>query len=74
MTTPTNKQRKRECMACGHEWISPVVYTQYTQNLSGEARVYCLECSSPAVVSYPQEDASVNHQTQGGPSARCGEG
>lgn len=50
--------RDRECMACGHKWTAPVVLSQWTANLSGEAKVWCPKCNSPAVMSspaYPKE-------------------
>jgi len=63
----TTYQRKRECMSCGHEWVAPVVLSQHTTNLSGEAKLWCSECSSGAVVSYPAYEAEVTKaETQGG--------
>jgi rRNA maturation protein Nop10 len=58
--TQLNYTRKRECMMCGHEWVAPVVLSDYTTNLSGEARVWCPECSSISVVSHPAEKVEHN--------------
>jgi len=59
-----NMQRKRECLSCGHEWTSNVVYSVYTQNLSGEARVWCPECSSASIMSHQREQ--VENEEVGG--------
>jgi len=58
------RTRKRECLTCGHEWVAPVVMSEHTQNLSGEARIWCPECSSATVMSHPAEEA-------GGRQASC---
>lgn len=47
--------RKRECLSCGHTWIARVELSKYTTNLSGEAKVWCPECSSATVMSRPAE-------------------
>ena len=45
------KFRERECMTCGHKWVSPVVLSEHTENLSGEATAFCGACHSRTVVS-----------------------
>jgi ribosomal protein S27AE len=58
------RTRKRECLSCGYEWVAPVVMSEHTQNLSGEARIWCPECSSGTVMSHPAEET-------GGTAASC---
>ena len=45
--------RDRECLSCKHTWTAPVVLSRHTQNLSGEAKIWCPKCNSPAVMSMP---------------------
>lgn len=37
--------RDWECVPCNHHWAEVVAYSDSTQNLSGEARVYCSKCN-----------------------------
>jgi len=52
-TQPTIFFRERECMSCGHTWRAQVVLSKYTTNLSGEAKLWCPECSSDGIKSSP---------------------
>lgn len=45
--------RHRTCLDCKHEWDSPVVLSEHTANLSGEASAFCPACGSRNVMSDP---------------------
>lgn len=44
--------RDWECR-CGHKFTAPVVLSETTQNISGEARVYCPQCGAVPLVGSP---------------------
>jgi len=60
----TRYLRNRECLSCGHEWVAPVVMSDHTMNLSGEARVWCPECSSATVMSSPATEVKADGTEQ----------
>jgi hypothetical protein len=45
--------REHTCLTCEHQWVSPVVFSQYTQNLSGERTEFCPKCNGRTVWSGP---------------------
>lgn len=52
------KVRDREC-SCGHKWTAPVVMSEHTPNLSGEATARCPKCggaNGAFVMSHPMRD------------------
>lgn len=54
------KVREREC-SCGHRWMAPVVLSEFTPNLSGEATARCPKCggaNGAYVVSHPVKDVT----------------
>ena len=46
--------RERECLDCHHKWTSPVVFSEFTQNLSGEATKCCPACNSRTIAAGSQ--------------------